>query len=347
MRKHLRNLAAGSVAFALLVLLPGCNGGDHPAPHFVRLFFGTTATGTCSSLTIEVDLEAANAFLARDLGSNPDCSLVEALENSGCEIDIVIEGDIFRATISGCAIPAFVSAFECFFVSADLSQINAAATAQCTCASANCDDTPAVCISDEPGAGTCEDCDNGVDDDNDGDVDCQDTQCADTPSCGITSTTDTTTTTDASSSTTTTTSTTTTVGTPTTTTIGGPTTTLVGETVSIRFQLTSASSEEVGAVQFRVDYSDAPGQFEGTGSQVSCEEEVDGAIFAATDDDAGESLSLGIISLDGFAAPTPLVTCQFTASEIPDPSDFDITIEDASDPDLNPITVTIEVQIGV
>jgi hypothetical protein len=160
----------------------------------------------------------------------------------------------------------------------------------------------------------------------------------------------------------------------TTTTLDGPTTTLDGvttttlplELVSIVFRLDSAS-DMVGALQWSTDYSAAMIDIQGSGSQSSCVNQVDGALFAendkdvvcsgdedrvcdADDDCTGfgtcsvtlEVLTLGVISLDGFAAPIDLVTCSFAGGS-PVPADFNIVVEDSTDPDGDPISVALSV----
>jgi hypothetical protein len=176
-------------------------------------------------------------------------------------------------------------------------------------------------------------------------------------------------------------STTTTLDAVTTTTVDGPTTTLDGVTTttvwvprdfySIVFHLDSAS-DLVGALQWTTNYS-AAGNVVGSGSQSSCVNQVDDTLFAEndkdvvcsqdqdrvcdTDDDCGgfgpctvtlQELTLGLVSIDGFAAPIDLVACAFEVLSLEDPpvpADFDIVIEDATDPEGDPISVSLSVSI--
>lgn len=138
--------------------------------------------------------------------------------------------------------------------------------------------------------------------------------------------------------------TTTTVSGDTTTTVIGVTTTVPPHTdYSVLFKLDSASAG-VGALQWTVDYSAAPGGFDGSGASVSCTNQVSGALFAPNDVDATSKLTLGLIALSPFNAPTNLVQCVFAApvgGDAPAPEDFVITIDDATDTDGAPITVSI------
>lgn len=111
---------------------------------------------------------------------------------------------------------------------------------------------------------------------------------------------------------------------------------------NIVFRLHSASSP-VGHVQFRIDYSSADGVFPGTGSGVECQNLVSGALFAPGDDDSSRTLLLGLIALTPIQAPANLATCRFTSQSaaFPFAGDFAVTVEDAGDADVRPISVVI------
>lgn len=461
-----RGIRTGVIALSLGGLLAGCDGNGGG----LNFFFGVNGNGSCSNLVVDVDLEAAGAFLD-DNGEAVDCVLSSLLENDGCDATFTeIEGgDVLRVTISGCTIPAIASLFECGFEDADLSELADQVDAQCTCSSQGCDTTPPVCVSEDSDPGSCEDCDNGKDDDGNGDTDCDDDNCQYSPVCEPETTTTTTTSTTSTTSTTlppptgctvvfrladdvtlgslqwTTTydgsvepegsgaavvctslidgalaafndieaqnkieaglvsldgingpinvascqvdavdgaspgdfsisdveaatvdlelvvpapdvvidsvlcggdTTTTTTSSSSTTTIDTTTTTVGGTTpYSILFKLDTASTS-LGALQFSIDYSGAPGEFQGSGGTVVCSNKVVGALFAPNDNDAANKLSLGIIALSPFSAPTDLVQCTFDATEEPVPGDFPITIEDATDSDGVPATAAISVTVA-
>ncbi len=138
-------------------------------------------------------------------------------------------------------------------------------------------------------------------------------------------------------------STTTTTGATTTTTTGGTTTTLPPAQFDIVFQLDDAVT--VGALGFDVDYTAAPGDFVGSGGDagaggtLECSSLAAGALATFNDDDAG-TLSAGYIALGGITGPADLATCVFQQSgpTAPVAGDFTITVTDASDTSLAPIS---------
>lgn len=459
-----RGIRTGVVALSIGGLLAGC-GSDGRGLSF---FFGVNGNGNCSTLVVDVDLDAAGALLD-EKGGAVDCVLSSLLENRGCDVTFteIQGGDVLRVTISGCTIPAVASLFECGFKDADLSELADQVEAQCTCSSQGCDTTPPVCVSEDSDPGSCEDCNNGQDDDGNGDTDCDDANCQYSPLCEPVTTTTTTTSTTTTTTTTlpptgctvvfrladdvtlgslqwTTTydgsvepegsgaavactslidgalaafndieaqnrlesglvsldgingpinvasctvdtiggasaadftisdveaatvdlevvtpapdvvigsvlcggdTTTTTTSSSSTTTID--TTTTTGEPASaysVLFKLDSASTS-LGALQFSVNYSGAPGEFRGSGGTVVCTNKVVGALFAPNDNEAANKLSLGIIALSPFSAPGDLVQCTFDATDVPVPGDFPITIEDATDSDGAPATAEISVAV--
>ena len=144
---------------------------------------------------------------------------------------------------------------------------------------------------------------------------------------------------------------TTTVPGGTTTTVGGTTTTTVGgggNAFTIGFDLVDAVN--IGALQFSVDYSGAPGGFDGAADTVSCSDKT-GSLASFNDNEATSALSAGLINLGGFTGPLQVVTCAFTSTgTAPVPADFVLTVEDAAQPDLTPIlplpTINVTVTAG-
>jgi cysteine-rich repeat protein len=101
----------------------------------------------------------------------------------------------------------------------------------------------------------------------------------------------------------------------------------------------------LSSLQWNTDYQGAPGSFSGSGAQVDCSSEIEGALDAYTDHDDEKLLEAGIISVDGFDGPARIARCIFKASTAPHVSDFEITVLAADDPDLNPITPFPEVVV--
>jgi hypothetical protein len=102
----------------------------------------------------------------------------------------------------------------------------------------------------------------------------------------------------------------------------------------------------IGALQIDVDYTNAQGDFEGTGDQVICID-LTQSLPAFNDNDATRTLSAGFISIAGFSGPRDVARCNFNTpdGDITDPvaGDFAITVVDATDPALNTVTVNMAV----
>jgi hypothetical protein len=134
-----------------------------------------------------------------------------------------------------------------------------------------------------------------------------------------------------------------------TTTIGGTTTTIGGgSTFTIGFDLVEAVN--IGALQFSVDYSGAPGGFDGAADTVSCSDKT-GSLASFNDNEGTTTLSAGFINLGGFTGPRQVATCAFTSTgTAPVAGDFTVTVEDAAQPDLTPIsplpTINVTVTAG-
>lgn len=335
MNTWFRKVGMGAFALTLAGVLGGCNNGG--GGNGILLYFGINGSGSCDVVVVDVDLEDADAEIARDAEGAVQCVLDQDLEDDGCDIDFEEDGGHLIATISGCTIQGVSNLFSCVFEHVDISDLNANATAQCDCRQEACDPTPPVCISPVRDPRSCEDCDNGVDDDDDGEVDCDDPDCSNDPVCNGTTT-----------STTSTTSTTTTSSTSTTTTTTTSSTTTTGEpplTCTVVFHL--EGDDTLGALQFKADYSNAPGSFSGQEGEVQCNSLVTGALPAFKDFDSEEFLNAGLIKLaPGFQAPTDVVECIFKAFTQPVPSDFTVTTTEATDPDGVQIVPTPVVSVN-
>ncbi|HYC55429.1 MAG TPA: hypothetical protein VEL28_10905 [Candidatus Binatia bacterium] len=325
-----------------------------PEPPPLTLFFGTVGAGSCDSVVVEVDLAAADAVLAE--GSL--CGFNGQLAAAGCDVDFASDGETLLVTIAGCTIPAFLDLFHCQFHTVDISDINVVSTADCDCTTASCDPDPPLCVSESPDPGSCEDCDNGIDDDVDGDIDCEDEQCSNHPDCTDNETTSTTTT---STSTSTSTSSSTTTSTTTTTQECGD----IGDgcdvsegcceglcqndfceappAYDIVFEI--VESKNVGSVTWDVDYGSSGGIFVGASGSVQCTKADAVYISSFVDGDQHMVLSAGIVDLDGVQGPNaPLATCRFRRlGPPPQASDFAILNVNAADPDIEPIDVTVAI----
>ncbi|HXC52580.1 MAG TPA: hypothetical protein VN634_16985 [Candidatus Limnocylindrales bacterium] len=295
----------------------GGGGGDDR----VRLFFGINNDGGCKSLVFDVDVADAQAVIERN-GNAVDCTLNAALTNDGCDatFTLINNNDTLRVSITGCTIPAVTNVFLCDFVDADISELTDQTVATCSCKNNGCDTTPPVCISEVQDPGSCEDCDNHIDDDGNDLIDCADPNCEHSPLCGNvgeTSTTTSSTFIDVITS-------------STTTTTLEPT-----ETCTLTYRMTTDVT--AGGLSWETDYAGTDGGFRGKGSAVKCDSIVPGALAAFSDNDHARVLSSGLVSLSGIDGPADLVECKFDVVTEPLISDFDITVTEATDVDVNPI----------
>jgi len=97
----------------------------------------------------------------------------------------------------------------------------------------------------------------------------------------------------------------------------------------------------LGALELRVHYSGAVGEFLGEDGAVSCVGLAPAAYQSARDDDAARQLHLGMISAIGVALPQDSWRCIFeTDAGVPVAGDFSFTVDDALDPELVPVEAT-------
>jgi len=329
MSRWLHGIRMGAMALFFAGMLTNCGGGGGGGGSGgLRLFFGMNGDGNCTSVVVTVDLAGAAAVLARDDQDQPECVLDSDLASDGCDVTFaeLNNGDTLRVTINGCTIPESTNLFFCEFTDVDLSELVTETNVQCTCATPGCDGTPPICVDEDSDPRTCEDCDNGLDDDGNGQTDCNDPNCENLPPCSGPTTTSSTTSTTTSSTTST-------------------STTLPPEPIDVNFMLTSADAP-LEALQFTVNYTSAPGQFDGSGTAVSCTNQVDGSTFSANDKDSTRKLTLGLTRTPGFSAPTPLATCQFLAgTPEPVPGNFTVVINEALDDDGHRVKVKVNVTV--
>ncbi|MFQ5478966.1 MAG: DUF4215 domain-containing protein [Candidatus Binatia bacterium] len=108
-------------------------------------------------------------------------------------------------------------------------------------------------------------------------------------------------------------------------------------TYDVTFVLDDAVS--FGALVFEADYSDSPGGFDGQDASVNCVGLVDGVLSAFQDSEGTRTLSVGFISPTSTKGPVALVRCSFTTAGglLEDGSQFNISVVEATDIDLNPI----------
>ena len=119
------------------------------------------------------------------------------------------------------------------------------------------------------------------------------------------------------------------------------------QTYTVTYRLLTASSG-VGALQWTSDYSATTGGFRGSAAAVECTNKVGSTLLASTDLEATRKLLVGIVTANWFLAPTDLVACTFDgdAGDPPVPADFPITIDDATDTNGTPISVSIGVTVS-
>ncbi|MBI5504088.1 MAG: hypothetical protein HY899_04770 [Deltaproteobacteria bacterium] len=185
-----RSSAGFAVTIAVLTcLLVGCADGDDPP---VTLDFSTTNLDACSWMEVQLQLDSAGAVLEHlDDGSaacTPDPLLL------GCTFEFDEAADKSSLTVSIDECPqhdlGFGALFKCVFRRVDRATLALAVNARCACVDLGdcpgdeaCYGSPAVCVSPAEAPGSCEHCNNDMDDDGNGLVDCDDPICwAD---CGV------------------------------------------------------------------------------------------------------------------------------------------------------------------
>jgi hypothetical protein len=129
--------------------------------------------------------------------------------------------------------------------------------------------------------------------------------------------------------------------TTTSTTVTSTTTTTL-PLCSVTFGVTT--SENLGALQFEVNYGSAPGEFVGEGFTVSCMSLIAGASAVIQDDDARRILGTAIIREAGFTGPVDVTRCSFAPSDQSiAASQFGVTVVDATTPDFLPVRPTVAI----
>lgn len=116
----------------------------------------------------------------------------------------------------------------------------------------------------------------------------------------------------------------------------------------VRVRLTS--SEQLGSLQFDLDYPATGLRLEGSADNVSCSA-LAGTITTFNDDEAASTLRVGMISLTPFAGPAIVADCIADLGEICSPigdigsrDDLELRLVDAADPTFNPVTPTLELE---
>jgi hypothetical protein len=176
-------------ALVALALYTSCNDGDG-APGPVTVHYSMTNYDGCVEEEASLELAAAHSVVARTDTGVPDCTLDERLASRGCTM---IVGDVNageRLTILvRCGVGDHTPLFSCKFTTIDLAALNDDANISCGCLAQQdacythgvCD----LCASETTERTGCEECDEGLDEDGDGEIDCDDTDCELTQECGF------------------------------------------------------------------------------------------------------------------------------------------------------------------
>jgi len=326
--------ACARLGLALCLLAAGSTGcsSDGSAPSGSPLFLNLIGTQGDSYMTLSVDVDPAAVGVFIDTTS---CDLNEAI--AGCQL--LVSGEIAADTSTNggsstpitvtidcrgqLPIPAFENLVSCLTTSDAPSQQVAAATATCSAATPGCDTTPDVCVTDLGPECFC---------------------ACDGPTTSSTRTTSTTSSTVTTSTTLRPAGTTTTSSSTLSTIVGGSTsTTALCDGIEFDVPFAMVEPATVGALQFNVDYSAAPGAFNGNGQAALCTVIVDlGLGFPAFNNQTESRLLVAALtSVSGFTTSgnTEIVRCSFLSCTgvVPSPADFVVTVVDASDPSTNPI----------
>ena len=139
--------------------------------------------------------------------------------------------------------------------------------------------------------------------------------------------------------------TTTTLAPTTTTTTTSTTTTTIGlgrNDCEIVFSLVDALA--LGAMDFSVDYSAAPGGFVGSGPDVSCTIDSGWNLGLANDEDDQRKLTAALVALFGFSGPGQVMSCSYESGAIaPVAEDFVVQVTSAADPATQPVSANVEI----
>lgn len=98
-----------------------------------------------------------------------------------------------------------------------------------------------------------------------------------------------------------------------------------------------ADSVTLGALQLNVEYPQPDVAFDGSGANVACTGSV-AALPNFEDDDAG-TLTMAFAAIGaGFSGPHDLASCEMTTAAGVTANELAVTVTDASDPDLSPVS---------
>jgi hypothetical protein len=175
----------GAAALALMLLVASCDGGGSS---MLRVHFSITSNhGGCDGADVRLYLDSSDAVLGRNADGTLSCQIAPVLASRGCSLAVDESDDgtwvEFRVD---CPIGTVSDFFYCDFLEANVSSPHLGLVTNCGCDPTSCHllGRCVVCASVDEDGSTCEHCDNNVDDDGDGDVDCEDSDCDFTEECG-------------------------------------------------------------------------------------------------------------------------------------------------------------------
>ncbi len=333
MNDRFRIIRSAACAVAAAALLSSCQ--DETG--ILDAFFGARGMGDCERLTVTIDLDDAGAVLGPAIEGEDDCSLSEILDDAGCTIDAdPIDSGRLRVIVAGCRIDDRAPLFRCGFADGELVAIADHTTAVCDCFAGSCDVTPPICVGGDPDLDDCEDCDNGIDDDGNGEEDCEDAACEDSGDCNLLTTTTSSSTTFVTepSSTSTTSSTTTTLTSP-------------AQRYTVKFGLDNGTG--IGAIQFDIGYAaiaSASLRTRAVLSDPECRKLVPTALAGFQNDEEEQAVHVTMSNLPGTSGPIELVECTFAVASEPTSGDFDVDVIQALDLEGDPIGNPPPVEVG-
>ena len=107
-----------------------------------------------------------------------------------------------------------------------------------------------------------------------------------------------------------------------------------------------SSSLPLNSALLTVEYP-AVGDFVDSGSHSECQSLVSGVLFAINDEEESRKLRIGLISLNSFTAPLDMISCTWLGDGLtePPPEDFVVTVNEATDEDLELATISVRVSV--
>jgi hypothetical protein len=184
---HFRFTGLRAALLLVTAFVAGCDeGGDGTQ----AVYFSSSNYQGCATEYVSFHSRQYGELVRKDDG-NLDCTLSPLLTSMGCTLTLRENdsNDAVGAVVDHCRVPNNANLFSCVYRNPDFFALNTEEGANCGCLAYEdscyvngiCD----MCASRDAERGACEDCNNNLDDDDDGRTDCDDHDCQLTDDCGF------------------------------------------------------------------------------------------------------------------------------------------------------------------